>query len=338
MHVHYRAGRSNLRGLPKADLPEVKKVLKQGWHLMIPLISLIIMLFAGVPVSFAAFYTILVTIVISWFSKHTRMYPKDILHALETGTRQALSTIIACGVVGVVIGVVNLTGFGATLTSAITSLGQGSLLLTLVLTMLASIVLGMGLPSIPAYIITATMAAPALAAFDVPILVAHLFVFYFGIFANITPPVALASFAASGLAGGARIRTSIVSLRLSVAGFLVPFIFVYDNAMLLIDATGLPANATDFPFATISDILVVLITSTIAVIAISAAVEGYISTNIGVFTRIALGAASIVLIIPEMITNIIGFVIIVLIYAMNYIQAKKDKDPSVDVENVARHL
>ncbi|WP_413375779.1 TRAP transporter permease [Alkalihalobacillus sp. 1P02AB] len=333
MQVHYRAGRSNLRGLPKADLPEVKKVMKQGWHLMIPLISLIVMLFAGVPVSYAAFYTILISIVVSWMRKHTRMYPKDIIKALETGTRQSLSTIIACGIVGVVIGVVNLTGFGATLTSAITSLGQGSLILTLILTMFASIVLGMGLPSIPAYIITATMAAPALAMFDVPILVAHLFVFYFGIFANITPPVALASFAASGLAGGDPMRTSIISLRLSIAGFLVPFIFVYDHAMLLIDTTGLPANATEFAFASVSDIGLVLVTSTIAVIAISAAVEGYIKANLSVINRIILGAASILAIIPEMMTNFIGIGIIIVIYAFNYMKAKKENDPPVKVES-----
>ncbi|TSB47476.1 TRAP transporter permease [Alkalicoccobacillus porphyridii] len=331
MQVHYRAGRSNLRGLPKADLPEVKKVMKQGWHLMIPLISLIIMLFSGVPVSYAAFYTILVSVAASWIRKHTRMYPKDILKALETGTRQALSTIIACGVVGIVIGVVNLTGFGATLTSAITSLGQGSLLLTLILTMLASLVLGMGLPSIPAYIITATMAAPALATFDVPILVAHLFVFYFGIFANITPPVALASFAASGLAGGDPMRTSIISLRLSVAGFLVPFVFVYNHSMLLIDATGLPANTTEFAFASIPDIAFVLITSTIAVIAISAAVEGYIRTNLGVINRLVLGAASVLAIVPEMVSSIIGIAVIIVIYVLNYMKAKKDQDPPVGV-------
>lgn len=338
MQVHYRAGRANLKGLPKPDLPELKIVMKQGWHLLIPLISLVFMLFSGVPVSHAAFYTILLTIVVSWIRKHTRMYPKDVLKALETGTRQALSTIIACGVVGVVIGVVNLTGFGATLTSAITSLGQGSLILTLLLTMLASIVLGMGLPSIPAYIITATMAAPALAAFDVPILVAHLFVFYFGIFANITPPVALASFAASGLAGGDPIKTSIISLRLSIAGFIVPFIFVYDNSMLLIDATGLPANTTEFAFAAIPDILVILITSIIAVIALSAAVEGYIETNLRVFTRIILGAAAVMTIVPEMITSIIGLVVIVLIYAMNYIRARKNKDPKVPASSSAQQM
>lgn len=324
MQVHYRAGRENLRGLPKADLPEVKRVLKNGWHLLIPLVVLIFMLFSGMPVPYAAFYTIVVTIIVSWFGKHTRMYVKDIIEALETGTRQALSTIIACGVVGVVIGVVNLTGFGATLTAAITSLGAGSLMLTLILTMLASIVLGLGLPSIPAYIITATMTAPALAEFGVPVLIAHLFVFYFGIFANITPPVALASFAASGLSGGDPMRTSLISLRLSLAGFIVPFIFVYEPAMLLINPDGLPTNATEFPLASLADALIVAVSTSIAVIAISAAVEGYIKTNMNVITRIVLGIGAILLVVPEIVTDMIGYALIIGIYVINYIQGRKE--------------
>lgn len=324
MQVHYRAGRENLRGLPKADLPEVKRVLKNGWHLLIPLVVLIFMLFSGMPVPYAAFYTIVITIIVSWFRKHTRMYVKDIIQALETGTRQALSTIVACGVVGVVIGVVNLTGFGSTLTAAITSLGAGSLMLTLILTMLASIVLGLGLPSIPAYIITATMTAPALAEFGVPVLIAHLFVFYFGIFANITPPVALASFAASGLSGGDPMKTSLFSLRLSLAGFIVPFVFVYEPAMLLINPDGLPTNATEFPLASLADILIVAVSSSIAVIAISAAVEGYIKTNMNIITRIVLGIGAILLVVPEIVTDMIGYALIIGIYVLNYIQGRKE--------------
>ena len=141
---------------------------------MIPLVALVWMLGSGVPVANTAFYTILITIAVSWLRKSTRMGLKDIIIALEEGTRQSLSTIVACGVVGIIIAVVNLTSFGSTLTAAITQVGAGSLFLTLFLTMIASIILGMGLPSIPAYIITATMAAPALAEFGLPILVAHL--------------------------------------------------------------------------------------------------------------------------------------------------------------------
>src|SRR5699024_2310574 len=126
--------------------------------------------------------------------------------------------MIACAVVGVIIGVVSLTSFGTVMTSAITSIGAGSLFLTLFFTMIASMLLGMGLPSIPAYIITATMTAPALAEFGIPVLVAHMFVFYFGIFANITPPVALAAFAGAGISGGDPMRTGFTALRLSLAG------------------------------------------------------------------------------------------------------------------------
>ena len=147
----------------------MKEVIKEGGHLVLPIIALVWLLGAGVPVANTAFYTILITIGVSWLRKSTRMGVKDILLALEDGTKQSLSTIVACGVVGIIIAVVNLTSFGSTLTAAITQVGAGSLFLTLFLTMIASIILGMGLPSIPAYIITATMAAPALAEFGMPV-------------------------------------------------------------------------------------------------------------------------------------------------------------------------
>ena len=193
--VHFCAGRENLKGIPKADLPRVMEVLKERGHLLIPIVALVVLLFKSVPVSFAALYTIIITIVVSSLRKSTRMSIADIFDAMADGARQSLAVMIACAVVGIIIGVVSLTSFGSVMTSSIMSIGAGSLFLTLIFTMLASMILGMGLPSIPAYIITATMAAPALANFDVPVLVAHMFVFYFGLFANITPPVALAAFA-----------------------------------------------------------------------------------------------------------------------------------------------
>src|SRR5699024_6557737 len=150
----------------------------------------------------AAIYTIILTVIVATFRKTTRMTLKDIGQAMAIGAQQSLSVMIAFVVAGFIIGVVSLSRYGAILTSVMAGLGGGSLLLTLFFTMIASMVLGMGLPSIPAYIITATMAAPALAEFGVPILVAHMFVFYFGIFANVTPPVALAAFAGAGIADG----------------------------------------------------------------------------------------------------------------------------------------
>ncbi|NLY79857.1 MAG: TRAP transporter permease [Lysinibacillus sp.] len=325
IQVHFRAGRTNLKGIPKPDLPRVKEVFKEGGHLTIPIVVLVVLLGSGMPVAHAAFWTIIMTIVVAALRKNTRMSVKDILSALEDGTRQSLSTVIACGVVGIIIGVVNLTSFGSTLTSAITTLGGNSLFLTLFLTMVASIILGMGLPSIPAYIITATMVAPALANFGVPILISHMFVFYFGIFANITPPVALASFAGAGLSGGSPMRTGFISIRLALAGFIVPYIFVYAPAMLLIDPTGLPMNATDFPFASIYDILSVTISSIIAVVGIGAAIEGYFKTNINIVLRLFLAAGALLLIIPELYTDIVGMVIVLGIFILNTLQAKKQK-------------
>ncbi|CAM5223728.1 TRAP transporter 4TM/12TM fusion protein OS=Ureibacillus acetophenoni OX=614649 GN=SAMN05877842_10363 PE=4 SV=1 [Ureibacillus acetophenoni] len=326
MQVHFRAGRSNLKGIPKPDLPRVKEVFKEGGHLLIPLVGLVFFLGSGVPVAFSALYTIVLTIIVAAFKKNTRMGIKDILSALEDGTKQSLSTIVACGVVGIIIGVVNLTSFGSTLTSAITHLGAGSLFLTLFLTMIASIILGMGLPSIPAYIITATMVAPTLADFGVPILVAHMFVFYFGIFANITPPVALASFAGAGLAGGDPMKTGFISVRLSLAGFIVPYLFVYQPAMLLINPEGLPMNAVDFPMASFMDIAIVAVTSIVGVIGLGAAIEGYFATHMNIIYRIILGVGALLMLIPEPFTDIIGTVIVLVIFALNYMENKKLKN------------
>ncbi|MFN3291406.1 MAG: TRAP transporter permease, partial [Acinetobacter sp.] len=225
--VHFRAGKDNLKGVPKADLPRVKDVLKERGHLLIPIVALVFFLFQSIPVSYAAVYTIVLTVIVASFRKSTRMGFKEILEAFADGAKQSLSVMAACAVVGIIIGVVSLTSFGSVMTSSIMSIGAGSLFLTLFFTMIASMILGMGLPSIPAYIITATMAAPALANFDIPTLVAHMFVFYFGLFANITPPVALAAFAGAGIAGGDPMRTGFQALKLSLAGFIVPFLFVY---------------------------------------------------------------------------------------------------------------
>ncbi|MGJ9457577.1 TRAP transporter permease [Oceanobacillus sp. CF4.6] len=324
MQVHFRAGRRNLKGIPKADLPRAKDVLKERGHLLLPIVGLVVMLYMGIPVGFSAFYTIILTVIIASFRKVSRMGIKDILDALENGARQSLSVMIACAVVGIIIGVVNLTSFGSVMTSAITSIGSGSLFLTLFLTMIASIILGMGLPSIPAYIITATMTAPALAEFGIPILVAHLFVFYFGIFANITPPVALAAFAGAGISGGDPMRTGFIALRLALAGFIIPYLFVYNPAMLLIDTTGLPVNATEFPFPPIMEVILITATALIGIIGLGAALEGYFKTYLNVVFRIILGAGSLMMIVPETTTDIVGLLIVAVVFALNYIKNKKD--------------
>ena len=174
--------------------------------------------------------------------------------------------------------------------------------------------------------ITATMAAPALAEFGLPILVAHLFVFYFGIFANITPPVALASFAAAGLSGGNAMTTSLISVRLAIAGFMVPYLFAYEHALLMVDTSNVATNATEFPMAPIGTIITVAVIAIVGVIALSAAIEGYFKTHLNVVERIILGAAGLGMIIPETASTIIGSVVVILLVGLNYLKAKKENE------------
>ena len=321
--VHFRAGKDNLKGVPKADLPRVKDVLKERGHLLIPIVALVFFLFQSIPVSYAAVYTIVLTVIVASFRKSTRMGFKEILEAFADGAKQSLSVMAACAVVGIIIGVVSLTSFGSVMTSSIMSIGAGSLFLTLFFTMIASMILGMGLPSIPAYIITATMAAPALANFDIPTLVAHMFVFYFGLFANITPPVALAAFAGAGIAGGDPMRTGFQALKLSLAGFIVPFLFVYNPAMLMIDTANVAVNAREFAFPVWTTIVSIVFTSVVGILALGAAVEGYFKIGLNWFWRIFLGAGALCMIIPETVTDIIGIVMVVIAISINIMQAKK---------------
>lgn len=320
--VHFRAGRRDLKGIAKESLPQLKDVMKARGHMLLPIVFLVFLLARSVPVGFAAAYTIGFTVVMSMLRKETRMSFTDVLGALEDGARLSLAVMAACAVVGIIIGVVSLTSFGTVMTSSIVTLGAGSLLLTLILTMLASMVLGMGLPSIPAYIITATMAAPALAGFDIPILSAHMFVFYFGIFANITPPVCLAAFAGAGISGGDPMKTGFQSLRLALAGFIVPFMFIYNPTMLMIDPTGLAVTAKEFPLPPVFDIVTVVVTSVIGVIGLSAALEGFFKGMMNPLMRVALAIGALLLIYPELMTDLAGGIIVLGVAAWN-IKANK---------------
>ncbi|GAA0369147.1 TRAP transporter permease [Bacillus horti] len=314
--VHLRASKDGLRGIKRADLPRVKEVMKERGHLLLPLLFLMYMLFfSGRTIIFSAFLTIIVTILVAMIRKTTRMSFKDIVEALEMGARNTLGVAIACAAVGIIVGVATLTGFGLKLANGIVLLGGQSLFLTLVFTMLACIVLGMGLPSIPTYIITATMAAPALVELGIQPFVAHMFVFYFGIFANITPPVALASFAAAGISGGDPMRTGFQSMKLSIAGFIVPYMFVYSNSLLLMDTTWLEGA-------------VVVLTSITGVVMLGAGAEGYLFKKMNVFIRIVAIGGALLFMNPSFLTDMIGFSIIAAVILFQYIGYKKETNNS----------
>ena len=279
--VHLEAGRCNLKGLPKAECPRPLLALKERWYLLLPLMTLVWLLFGGYTPLFAGTIGLLLTVVLilgsalsgplrqtymkvafwimvglacSAFFKYGagaifaligililpqlilkggRDTLKLCLDSLAQGAVSATGVGIACAVVGVIIAILTLTGLPITIGSAIVDIGQSSLFLSLVLTMLTCIVLGMGIPSIPNYIITSSIAGPVLVQLGVPVIVAHMFVFYFGIMANLTPPVALAAFAAAPIANAPAMRISMICLRIAIAGFLLPFMAVYAPALML---------------------------------------------------------------------------------------------------------
>jgi len=312
--IHLRASKNGLKGLQKEQLPKVSTVIKERGYLFIPLAVLLYFLISGRTPINAAFFsiitTILLTIVVRVKRKETKGLFMDLVSALEDGARTALGVAVSCAVVGLIIGVATLTGFGLKLAGAILFLGHGSLFLTLIFTMVACIVLGMGLPSIPAYIITATMAAPALAKMGVPMLVSHMFVFYFGMLANLTPPVALAAFAGAGIAGGNPSKTGIQAVKLALAGFVVPYIFVFSPQLLLIDVNAL-------------GLVQVIVTAIIGVIALGTAVEGYFYDNLNLVFRALLFASAILLMVSSLMTDLIGLGIFITIFIYSKNKFKK---------------
>ena len=315
--VHLRAKKRGLRGMSRAELPSIKSVLKERGHLIIPLIILIYMLFGGFTPIYAAVWAIVSTVVVSMIRASTRLNFRDILEALEDGTRSALGVAMACAMVGIIVGVASLTGFGLKMTTAILVLGNDMVLLTLFFTMLASLILGMGLPSIPTYIITSSMAAPALMQFGIEPFVSHMFVFYFGILANLTPPVALAAFAGAGIAGGDPNRTGFISLKLAAAGILVPYVFAYSPELLMQNATG-------------GEIIWATITATIGIITLGSALEGYLLTHVNAYLRIIALACAVTLVIPGVVSDAIGLSLLAILIIFQIIQRKR-----VDVVQLA---
>ena len=223
LQIQMRAEKMGMQGTPKDQLPKVGEVMKEYGHLAIPLVFLIYMLFfSGKTVIMAAFYTILFTIVVAQLRPNTRMSLNDIIDAMVASAKSTVSVAIACACVGIIVGVCSITGFALNMASTIIQIGGQSLMFTLMFTMVTCMILGMGLPSIPSYIITSTIAAPALVTLGIPPIAAHMFCFYFAMFANLTPPVALAAFAAAGIAGGSPMKTGWASVKLALAGFILP--------------------------------------------------------------------------------------------------------------------
>ena len=316
IQVHMRACKDGLVGLPKDQLPKIGQVMRDRGHLVIPIVFLLYMLFfSGKTVLFSAFWTIMLTIVVAELRPISRMNLHDICDAFVAGAKSTISVAAACACVGIIVGVCGLTGFALNVASTIVSIGQNSLFLTLLFTMVTCMILGMGLPSIPSYLITATIAAPALVKLGIPAMSAHMFCFYFAMFANLTPPVALAAFAAAGLSGGDPMKTGFASVKLALAGFIVPFMFVYNPQLMLENVTFLSG-------------LQVMVTSCIGVLLIAAATEGYFYGRVNPLFRLLSFGGALLLIDSGLQTDIAGLVIFVAVFAYQRFVVAKKQTPS----------
>ncbi len=314
--VHFEAKKNNLKGTPRSQLPPWGEIMKEEGHLAIPLIAIIGLLASGYTPMKAALAGIFISILTAMLRKNTRMTIPDIVDGLVKGARGALGVIIACASAGMIIGIVTKTGVGLKLASALVTVAAGNFMLLLVCTMLTSLILGMGVPTTANYVITSTIAAPALIQLGVPILAAHMFVFYFGIIADITPPVALAAYAGSAISGGDPLKTGVNASKLGIAAFIIPYVFVLSPSIL-----GIGATFFSVAFTTI--------TALIGMTGISGAMIGQFYTKANPLERIILLAGGLCLIDPHTLTDIIGIAILAGVFALQYFRVKKAKAAEV---------
>jgi TRAP transporter 4TM/12TM fusion protein len=300
LSIHFEAKKNGMHGLDKSELPKVSKVLKERGHLFLPLIIIIGTLMLGFSAPFAALCGIMSTIPTALLRKTTREHIniKNILKALEEGAKNTVTVALACACAGIVIGVIFITGLGLEFTNLVLSAANNHLFLALVLTSFAGILLGMGMPTAPAYIMQTALLVPALVKLGVMVEAAHMFVFYFAILSAITPPVALAVYAANGISRASIWDSSITALRLGATGYIIPFMFVFGPSLLLI-GTGMEIVQTS-------------ITAVIGVICLASGLSGYLFKVTSVWERISLLTAALVLIKPGLESDIIGAALITL--------------------------
>lgn len=299
--VHFHSGKKGMSQLDPSRLPKVKDIMRRGWHLLLPIALLIVILAFGYSPTMAVFYSILSLIVASWLgAAENRMTPKRVVEAMIAGGTGAVDVAAACACSGIVIGVIAITGIGLAFSSFVLSLSQGILPLALFLTMIGSIILGMGVPTTAQYIITSTLAAPALNEMGVPMMSAHLFCLYFGVLADVTPPVALATYAAAGIARSNAIKTGFTALANAAAGFVVPYMFVY-NPYLMLQGDVL-------------HIVIGGITALVGIIGLAAAVQGYLVSNLNIIERLLIFTVPFCIIHPSLVSNTAGVLIILAIF------------------------
>ena len=333
VQVHLEAKRTGIRGMDESDLPRLWPTIRRGWPTVIPLIILVGTIIQGYTPYLAAFNGITACIVIGLINPMNRMTLRDLWDAFETGAKYALAVGIAAAAVGIVVGVITLTGAAFRLSFMVTqaagnlaasihpifallpvelaSLKGITLFLTLLFVAITCIAMGAGIPTTALYIVLAAIAAPAVEQLGVPPIAAHLFIFYYGLLADLTPPVCVAAYAAAGIAGANPFKTGLTAFRLGSAKALVPFVFAYSPAMLIVA-----------PGFTIGEFLLVTASCAIGVCALGVALTGYAFAPMGWPSRAPLLAASLFMISPGLTPTLVGTAIVVPILAINYLAAR----------------
>ena len=309
--VHLEAKKMGLRGLTKEELPRLKPLLKK-LYLLFPLVLLIYLVSTSTrSIAYAAAIAIVAAIVVSLFNKDNRLTPKRLLEALAAGGQGMITVAAACGMAGIIAGTITMTGLANTLINGIVSLANGQVIIALFLTMLCCIVLGMGVPTTANYCIMAATCAPILVRMGVPALAAHFFVFYFGIVADLTPPVALAAYAGAAIAGANPMKTALQSTKLAIGAFIVPYVFALNPAMLFIDTTA-------------GEVILICITSLIGIFGVSSALEGFLLHRMQWFERIFCVAGGLLLIYPGIVTDVIGLTLVGAVLIFQLLTKKKE--------------
>ena len=308
--VHFEAKKLGLKGLSKEEIPNFFSLMLSRGYLLLPLAVLVYCMMSGFTSSMSAIYAIVTSIIVSMFRKDTRMTPKAFGEALENGAKNTIGVAVACSMAGMIVGVVTLTGIGLKLATGLLALSGGVTIVALFFTMIACIILGMGVPTTANYVIMATITAPIVVKLGVPVLAAHMFVFYFGIVADITPPVALAAYAGSAIAHSNPLKTGVTATRIAITAFIIPYVFAFNPDMLLVDGSLVSA-------------IMITISAFIGMLGIATGMEGFMTTKLNIVQRIMCLLGGIFLIIPGSSTDLIGIILVIIVFAMQHMGTKK---------------
>ena len=308
--VHLEAKKEGLRGLTKAELPRFLPLLKKS-YLLLPLVLLVYLVGTSQrSIQYAAAIAIVVAIIVSLFNKENRITPKRIFEALAAGGQGMITVAAACGVAGIIAGTITMTGLANMMINGIVALAGNQVIIALFLTMLCCIVLGMGVPTTANYCIMAATCAPILIRMGVPAIAAHFFVFYFGIVADLTPPVALAAYAGAAIAQANPMKTAFTATKLAIGAFIVPYVFALNPAMLFVDTT-------------VWDVILICVTSLIGIFGVSSALEGFFLHHMKWYERILSAVGGLLLIYPGLVTDTIGLVLVAVVLVFQFLTRKK---------------